>query len=102
MIRNLIHVIEQNSDPNPPKRIITFKDYLTFHEVINSLTFSRALQYFETYTRENRIKVGNFMYSVYLLFNSEDEYVTEKSQVSCEYIQEVTPLTYPFEYPQKD
>ena len=61
MINNLINVIEKNVNLNEEERRFSFKDYLKQHNILDRLSFSKALKYFDSYIADERLHVEDKM-----------------------------------------
>ncbi len=52
MIRNLINIIENNTDKQSTERYGSFRDNLKQKCLIDRLSFAKTLEYFENYLAE--------------------------------------------------
>lgn len=71
MLRNLINVIEENTD-SMADCPIHFREYLIEKGIIDRLSFYRAIDEFHLYVETYRLTVNPFMKSIYELFQHED------------------------------
>jgi hypothetical protein len=70
MIVNLLNIIEENTD-QLYEEVIHFREYLIKKGIFDRLSFYKALEEFELYLVEEQIEPGEYMASVFELYNPD-------------------------------
>lgn len=73
MIRNLINIIENNTDRQSTHKQSSFRDHLKQKCLIDRLSFSKTLEYFEDYLAEENLTPNKYIHSIYELYHYEEK-----------------------------
>jgi hypothetical protein len=74
MLKNLINLIEENTDSMSSDHHVHFSEYLREKGIIDRLSFYKAIDEFHLYIETYRLTVNNSMKSIFSLFHSEAEH----------------------------
>ena len=71
MLKNLINLIEENTDEMSHENPIHFREYLQDKGILDRLSFYKAIDEFHQYVDSYNLHVSNYMKSIYDLFNHD-------------------------------